>query len=270
MQPDKHCASTPPGASGNLGASNAPSRDEEFCLRVAFLPWCPGEQHQRSLFSRQVLRAFLPDAKRIRPLFNQYQHLATPGVPFSPPVVFGHGVQLALRCYDSEWSGPLGAPRHLTIGSKVYNYPTLKQRATAGASQYDLGLTWAPCEAPFHRTTLITVAPCYILANRLEEPLEFSQGTCMDTRLGVLQPREENPFHWPWTDKKKHLQVRIATSTTSSTGDNVWQWSCDFPIDAVGELHVKLHKAGSLPNDKRILILRVNIELVEASVVVGL
>ena len=198
--------------------------------------------------------------------FVQYQHLASPGVPFSPPVVFGHGVQLALRCWDSEWSGPLAAPKHLPIGSKIYSYLSLKQRATSGATtaQRDLGLVMAPCEAPFHRTTLITVVPRYILVNRLEVPLEFSQGTSVDASLGVLQPHDETPFHWPWSDKKKQLQVR-----TASTSGVECQWSGEFPIDAVGELHVKLRKAGSLPNDKRILILRVNIELVQASIMVA-
>ncbi len=200
----------------------------------------------------------------------QYQRVPCPGLPFSPPTVFGHGVQLALRCWDSEWSGPLDAPQHLAAGSKVYSYISLKQRGAASRDhkgQYDLGLVMAQCEAPFQRTSLLTFVPRYVLVNRLDAAaLEFAQTACMDSWVGTLHPGEEAPFHWPWTEKKKLIQVRL--STASTTPEDAWQWSGDFSIDSVGELHIKMRKAGNTPHDKRIVILRVNIELIQASIVV--
>lgn len=61
----------------------------------------------------------------------QYQHPAL-GVPFSPAVMLpgqssGNSIQVAIRCWDSEWSGPLDVPLHQAVGTSAYSYLTLKQ-----------------------------------------------------------------------------------------------------------------------------------------------
>ncbi len=62
----------------------------------------------------------------------QYQHPAL-GVPFSPATMLpGQGgtsssLQVAIRCWDSEWSGPLDVPLHQAAGTSAYSYLALKQ-----------------------------------------------------------------------------------------------------------------------------------------------
>lgn len=134
------------------------------------------------------------------------------------------------------------------------NQPTQRANAAAGKdrkAQYDLGLIMRPCEPPFQRTSLLTLVPRYLLINRLDAPLEFSQAGCAELWTGILRPGEEAPFYWPWADRKKCIQARIASSDKGA-----WQWSCDLPVDSVGELHLKLRTAGDNPH-KRIAILQV-------------
>lgn len=110
--------------------------------------------------------------------------------------------------------------------------------------------------------------------------------------MGMLPPGDEASFHWPWVDRKKliqvssstvenvnvlpssarivltlfsHMQVRI---TSMDPTDGSWHWSGDFPIDSIGEIHVKLRQTGDTPHKNRIEILKVMVELVQATVVV--
>jgi hypothetical protein len=125
-----------------------------------------------------------------------------------------------------------------------------------------MGLIMRPCEPPFQRTSLLTFVPRYLLINRLDVPLEFSQAGCLDAWTGVLRPGEEAPFYWPWADRKKCIQVRVASASGTNNGSSdkgLWQWSCDFPIDSLGELNLKLREAGDSPHDKRIAILQVRL-----------
>lgn len=118
--------------------------------------------------------------------------------------------QITLRSWDSEWSSSVDVPLRQATGTVAYNYLSLKQvsRASRNSStnrqqvsdpfcvyfpvlsvqrclqrgqsrdrkcQYDLGVIMKPCEAPFQRTSLLTFVPRYVLVNRLEVPLEYSQ-----------------------------------------------------------------------------------------------
>lgn len=73
-------------------------------------------------------------AGRLAGLQAQYQHPdagTAPGVPFSPAVMLpgqssGSSILVAIRCWDSEWSGPLDVPLHQAVGT-AYSYLTLKQ-----------------------------------------------------------------------------------------------------------------------------------------------
>lgn len=74
-------------------------------------------------------------AGRLAGLQAQYQHPAL-GVPFSPAVMLpgqssGSSIPVAIRCWDSEWSGPLDVPLHQAVGTSAYSYLTLKQVCTA-------------------------------------------------------------------------------------------------------------------------------------------
>jgi hypothetical protein len=44
---------------------------------------------------------------------------------------------------------------------------------------YELGLTMQVCKAPFQRTVMLAVAPRYMLVNRLDAPIEYSQTGCV-------------------------------------------------------------------------------------------
>jgi hypothetical protein len=71
--------------------------------------------------------------------------------------------------------------------------------------------------------------------------------------MGMLPPGEEGPFHWPYSDRRKLMTVRRSSLDSFNAQ---WLWSNDFPIDAIGEIHVKLRTAGT-PQESAIVILQV-------------
>lgn len=61
-------------------------------------------------------------------------------------------------------------------GVKVYHYASLKQRGQRERKAvYELGLMLKAAPPPFHRTSLVTLLPRYVLVSKLAQPLEYSQ-----------------------------------------------------------------------------------------------
>lgn len=94
----------------------------------------------------------------------QYQHPPL-GVPFSPAVMLpgqvsgGSSLQVAIRCWDSEWSGPLDVPAHQAVGTSAYSYLTLKQvRRVGGADDACMALCRLAC-ADAHVSSLLSSHP---------------------------------------------------------------------------------------------------------------
>ena len=88
-------------------------------------------------------------------------------------------------------------------------------------------------------TKVITVAPKYILFNKLPSVLMITQAECIASPQR-LEPQEGIPFHWAERDRPKEITVRSIDlpGERKLMSGSQWDWSNAFPIDEVGTINI--------------------------------
>ncbi|EDN03681.1 conserved hypothetical protein [Histoplasma mississippiense (nom. inval.)] len=143
-----------------------------------------------------------------------------------------------LRVEGSSWSKPQSFE---AIGSK---FETVLP-ASNGRSEYHAGISVEEGEGKYKLTKVVTVAPRFILNNKLNEDLiarEPGSSTVISLRNGDLVP-----LHFLRNAPQKQLCLCFPGVNN--------QWSSPFNISDLGAIHVKLAKANQRQKLLRIEIL---------------
>jgi vacuolar protein sorting-associated protein 13A/C len=132
-----------------------------------------------------------------------------------------------IKVGDSDWSKPQSLD---AIGSDyAVALPSTKAR-----SEMHMGVSVSEGEGKFNLTKVITVAPRFILKNKMQEEVNIREPTSSDwmpVKDGELLPLR-------WLRQGGAPQLSLCYPGVNN------QWSSPFNISNVGNVHVKLSKAG--------------------------
>lgn len=143
-----------------------------------------------------------------------------------------------LKVGDSGWSKPVSFD---AIGSST----AITLPATSGRAEMNCGLTVAEGEGKYKLTKVVTIAPRFVVNNKLGEDINIREPGSSD--MTTLKTGELHP-------------LRFLKQTTGQQICLCWpgvnnNWSSPFDIANVGSTHVKLSKAGERQKLIRIEIL---------------
>ncbi|EGW35577.1 uncharacterized protein SPAPADRAFT_131526 [Spathaspora passalidarum NRRL Y-27907] len=131
-----------------------------------------------------------------------------------------------VRTDDSNWSEPMSLD---AIGQAN----ELKLHVVGKQTEVNLGVSIQEGEGKYNLTKVVTIAPRYVLINKVEETLQIVEnGT---TKQITVQPGESLPLYGLRSLEKKNILVKFTHGSKS--------WSPPFCIDEVGQLFIKVLKA---------------------------
>ncbi|KAF2203968.1 vacuolar protein sorting-associated protein-like protein vps13 [Delitschia confertaspora ATCC 74209] len=143
-----------------------------------------------------------------------------------------------IKVGDSNWSKPQSFD---AIGSTyAVTLPSIK-----GNSDMHIGITVAEGEGKYKLSKVVTIAPRYIIKNKLKEEVNIREpgsSEWMSVKDGELLPLR-------WLRQGGNPQLSLCYPGVNN------QWSSPFNISNVGNVHVKLSKAGQRQKLIRIDIL---------------
>ncbi|KOS20148.1 Vacuolar protein sorting-associated protein 13 [Escovopsis weberi] len=194
-------------------------------------------------------KSFLQQAKAAAgqfPLVNTTDQNRPKALPFM--FSFGNDDRqnrALLKVADSEWSRPqsfdaIGSTSEVTLNS-----------STARGKEIQLGLTVTSGEGKYKMTKVVTLAPRFVLSNKLDEEVlirESSSSGFMTLKPGALQP-----LHFMQRSALKQLCLCYPGV------DN--QWTSPFNIADLGTTYIKIAKAG-----QRQQLIRVEVLLEDATI----
>ncbi|PSN61047.1 vacuolar protein sorting-associated protein 13 [Corynespora cassiicola Philippines] len=149
-----------------------------------------------------------------------------------------------IKVGDSNWSKPQSFD---AIGS---NYAVTLPSTTARSDMH-IGITVAEGEGKYNLSKVVTVAPRFIIKNKVKEELNIREpgsSDWMSLKDGELLPLR-------WLRQGGNPQLSLCYPGVSN------QWSSPFNISNVGNVHVKLSKAG-----QRQKLIRVDILMEQATI----
>ncbi|KAI4230658.1 MAG: hypothetical protein LQ349_006118, partial [Xanthoria aureola] len=132
-----------------------------------------------------------------------------------------------LKIGDSSWSKPQSFDAIGSTFEAVLPSPTSK-------SELSVGVSVAEGEGKYKLTKVVTVAPRFVLKNKLKEEInirEHGSSNTMSLKHGELLPLR-------YLKQSNHKQLCLCFPGVNN------QWSSPFNISNVGTVHVKLAKAG--------------------------
>ncbi|KAL2752446.1 hypothetical protein ACRALDRAFT_2112495 [Sodiomyces alcalophilus JCM 7366] len=153
--------------------------------------------------------------------------------PKATPLMFSYGNddnrnRALLRIADSEWSKPQSFD---AIGS---SNEVVLPSARRNNTEIHVGITIESGEGKYKMTKVVTLAPRFVIENRLDEELNVRESS--SSGFMTLKPGAFQPLHFMQTTAVKQLSLCY-------TGVNN-QWSSPFNISDIGSTHVKIAKAG--------------------------
>ncbi|KAG9251666.1 uncharacterized protein F5Z01DRAFT_260241 [Emericellopsis atlantica] len=165
------------------------------------------------------------------------------GRPKALPFMFSYGNddnrnRALLRVADSEWSKPqsfdaIGSTSEVVLNSASKN------------KEIHLGITVNSGEGKYKLTKVVTLAPRFVLDNRLNEELLIRESS--SSGYMTLKPGSPQPLHFMQKSPVKQLCLCFAGVNN--------QWTAPFNIADIGTNHVKVAKAGQSQKLIRIEIL---------------
>lgn len=195
-------------------------------------------------------KGFLQQAKSAagQPLIDlaDQEHKAVP-LMFS----FGNDDQrnrASLKIGDSDWSKPQSFD---AIGSTT----EAVLQASGRNAEIHVGITVEAGEGKYKMTKVVTLAPRYIIKNRLGEDInirEPSSSSLMSLKTGQLQP-----LHFLQKSQVKQLCLCFPGVNN--------QWTSPFNISDLGTTHIKIAKAG-----QRQRLVRVDVLMEDATIFLNL
>ncbi|PVI04174.1 vacuolar protein sorting-associated protein 13 [Periconia macrospinosa] len=148
------------------------------------------------------------------------------------PLMFSYPTQdkknrALIKVGDSGWSKPQSLD---AIGS---NY-AVALPSTQARSEMHIGVSVSEGEGKFNLTKVITVTPRFIIKNKMKEEVNIREPTSSDWM--TVKDGELKPLRWLRQGGEPQLSLCYPGVNN--------QWSSPFNISHVGNVHVKLSKAG--------------------------
>ncbi|KAI1770524.1 vacuolar protein sorting-associated protein 13 [Hypoxylon cercidicola] len=149
-----------------------------------------------------------------------------------------------LRIGDSEWSKPQSLD---AIGSTT----EVVLPSSRKDSEIHAGITVEPGEGKYKLTKVITLAPRFVVKNKIGEELVIREPTSSKTM--TLKPGSLQPLHWLQRSATKQIALRFPGIDD--------QWTSPINISDLGTMHIKIAKAG-----QRQRLIRVEILMEDATI----
>ncbi|KAI1407326.1 vacuolar protein sorting-associated protein 13 [Hypoxylon sp. FL1857] len=132
-----------------------------------------------------------------------------------------------LRIGDSEWSKPQSFD---AIGSTT----EIVLPSSGGDSEIHAGMTVEPGEGKYKLTKVVTLAPRFVVKNKIGEELVIREPTSSKTM--TLKPGALQPLHWLQKSATKQIALKFPGIDH--------QWTSPINISDLGTVHIKIAKAG--------------------------
>ncbi|KAI1104805.1 vacuolar protein sorting-associated protein 13 [Jackrogersella minutella] len=149
-----------------------------------------------------------------------------------------------LKIGDSEWSKPQSFD---AIGSTA----EVVLPSSRKDSEIHVGITVEPGEGKYKLTKVITLAPRFVVKNKIGEELVMREPTSSKTM--TLKPGALQPLHWLQRSATKQIALKF-----SGIDD---QWTSPINISDLGTIHIKIAKAG-----QRQRLIRVEVLMEDATI----
>ncbi|XXG97960.1 hypothetical protein Hte_004276 [Hypoxylon texense] len=149
-----------------------------------------------------------------------------------------------LRVGDSEWSKPQSFD---AIGSTT----EVVLPSSRKDSEIHVGITVEPGEGKYKLTKVVTLAPRFVVKNKIGEELVIREPTSSKTM--TLKPGSLQPLHWLQRSATKQIALRFPGIDD--------QWTSPINISDLGTIHIKIAKAG-----QRQRLIRVEILMEDATI----
>lgn len=149
-----------------------------------------------------------------------------------------------LRIGDSEWSKPQSFD---AIGSTA----EVVLPSSRKDSEIHVGITVEPGEGKYKMTKVVTLAPRFVVKNKIGEELVIREPTSSKTM--TLKPGSLQPLHWLQRSATKQIALRFPGIDD--------QWTSPINISDLGTIHIKIAKAG-----QRQRLIRVEILMEDATI----
>ncbi|KAI0376422.1 vacuolar protein sorting-associated protein 13 [Hypomontagnella monticulosa] len=150
-----------------------------------------------------------------------------------------------LRIGDSEWSKPQSFD---AIGSTA---EVVLPSSSRKESEIHVGITVEPGEGKYKLTKVVTLAPRFVVKNKVGEELVIREPTSSKTM--TLKPGALQPLHWLQKSATKQIALRFPGIDD--------QWTSPINISDLGTMHIKIAKAG-----QRQRLIRVEILMEDATI----
>jgi hypothetical protein len=129
--------------------------------------------------------------------------------------------------------------------------------------QYDVGIHSTFGKDVYFRTTVVTFLPRYMLVNDLRTPITIAQSGREDDWKMTIPGGTSSGFHWPFKDSPFLMIAKLETDGFEKPS---WNFSGEFSIDTLGETCVKIRQKWTR---SEIFLIRVNVKLVDASIIIS-
>jgi vacuolar protein sorting-associated protein 13A/C len=197
-------------------------------------------------------KTFLQQA---RPAAGQFPLIDTSDEarPKAPPFMFSYSTddnrnRALLKLADSEWSKPQSFE---AIGSNT----EVVLSSTGKNREIHTGLTVKSGDGKYKMTKVVTLAPRFVLDNRLDEEIIVRESS--SSGYITLKPGSPQPLHYMQKSAAKQLCLCFPGVNN--------QWSSPFNIADIGTTHVKIAKAG-----QRQRLIRVEILMEDSTIFLNL
>ncbi|OTB04915.1 hypothetical protein M426DRAFT_11269 [Hypoxylon sp. CI-4A] len=149
-----------------------------------------------------------------------------------------------LKIGESEWSK---AQSFDAIGSTT----EVKLPSSKNDSEIHVGITVEPGEGKYKLTKVVTLAPRFVVKNKVGEELVIREPT--SSRTMTLKPGTLQPLHWLQKSDAKQVAFRFPGIDD--------QWTSPINISDLGTVHIKIAKAR-----QRQYLIRVEVLMEDATI----
>ncbi|KAI1802701.1 vacuolar protein sorting-associated protein 13 [Daldinia bambusicola] len=149
-----------------------------------------------------------------------------------------------LKIGDSEWSRPQSFD---AIGSTT----EMVLLSSKKDSEIHVGVTVEPGEGKYKLTKVVTLAPRFVVKNKIGEELVIREPTSSKTM--TLHPGGLQPLHWLQRSATKQVALRFPGIDD--------QWTSPINISDLGTVHIKIARAG-----QRQRLIRVEVLMEDATI----
>jgi len=196
--------------------------------RGSLAPGQPTEEHIESQDPIDTLNAYTSDQSDWYESEEKEKGIGVEPLMFSYAALDIFKPRTSVKVADSEWSKAVGLESIGTSGEITADDKTT-------SVQYRIGVSIELLSERYFRTKVITFRPRYIIVNRTNREIYYTQVGSNFAHL--LKHKQSLPFHWLNRDETQKLSITLSPHHT---------WSGGFAIDEIGEFAIKIRSKSCL------------------------